>query len=405
MFVFSISLFILICWFFLYLYLSKKENSYVNILTPSLLVIVPTYFVFEMLHILLISGDENPVTYIYIYMSYFFMFFFLVLGYIGVRKKKYNSPLEQCFFNNNKHYRYLWLSLVFFVAGLAVYLPVLIEYSAYLLNPRYIYEKTRTGYGLYFFISLMFTQLSIVLGFYIKKWWFHLTLTPFNVILLVLHGNKTPILAMIMAYLLYRVYVLKKSLSFKFIFSVVAFVSVIMSLFFYLTFSGDENFLVKMASYSDYTRNSAMVIDSDYESRNGVLMLEAQLYSRIPRVVYPDKTLDFGYYRLVKNFYPSRFNNNEGMPSFGYGEFYADFGVLTIFVVSFLFFLKGMLIGFFRNKLMLDCSVYYFLPFIFLCGIDLIPLGTGWLFFEHIFLALILFLFIKIKVPNVRKLK
>ncbi len=403
MFIVFISLFSLICWTILYLYLSRRESSYVNILTPSLFVIVPTYFIFEILHVLLMPGKENPVTYAYIYMSYFSMYFFLVIGYIFVIKKKYTTPANWYFKKNN--YRYFWISLVFCVAGFMVYLPILIEYSSYLLNPRYIYEKTRTGYGVYFFMSLMCTQLSIILGFYIKKWWFHFGVTSFNVILLILHGNKTPILAMIMAYLLYRVYVLKKSLSFKFMFSVAAFVSVIISLFFYLTFSGDENFLVKMANYSDYTRNSALVIDSDYESRNGILMLEAQLYSRIPRAIYPDKTLDFGYYRLVKEFYPGRFNNNEGMPSFGYGEYYADFGVLTIFVVSFLFFLKGMLIGFFRNRLIIDCSVYYFLPFIFLCGIDLIPLGTGWLFFEHVFLAVILFLVIKTKVSNVRKLK
>jgi len=391
----------LISWSILYILVSLREGSYVNFLTPALFIFVPTHYVFELAYIAVYNHDVNIVTYTYLYAMYFIVYAVFVFGYYCSQSlRPYTANQVKVASSNNV--RYAIIAVLLSLLGFLIYYPILKEFSQYLFTPRVIYEKTRTGFGIYFFVSLMFSQLALMFCFYVRKWWITFVVVLGNILLLLLHGNKTPIFAMFISYLLYLFYVKGKRVDFKKLVLFLSVISIIVSIFFSLTFKGSEGLIVKMANYSDYTRNSALVIDSDYESNYGKLLLESQVFSRIPRAIFPDKPSDFGYFRLTKEFFPERFKNNQGMPSFGFGEYYADFGGLTIIVVSVLFFVKGITLGFFRNRLAKDANIYNFIPFAFLCDINIIPTGSGWLFLEHIALAAFAYLLIKVKASYVR---
>lgn len=244
-------------------------------------------------------------------------------------------------------------------------------------------------------------MLAILFSFYIYrgKKVLSILIIFLNVALIYLHGNKGPIIVLFLGWLLYRRYVEGMHFSVKQFMIYGLSISFAMVSFFYFTFKVEiEGVLEAMAGYSDYTRNAILLFNSNFEMQWGRLLFESEFYSRIPRGLYPNKPMDFGYFYLAKYFFPERFYLNQGAPSFGYGEYYADFGYVTPFVVAILFFLKGMLLGFFRNLLLVRRDIYILTPFLFLSGLSFLPLGTGWLFPEHLFISLLMYVAINIRI-------
>lgn len=127
-------------------------------------------------------------------------------------------------------------------------------------------------------------------------------------------------------------------------------------------------------------------------------MLESELYSRIPRVLWPSKPDDFGALYLAKVFYPEAFYRNQGAPAFGYGEYYADFGYFTPvwLIISGLF--KGIIAKYFANKTQQHKSAHYFIMFLFCIGVGIIPVSMGWLFPEHVVVAVMVYIVSKLTI-------
>ncbi|HFG5076382.1 TPA: O-antigen polymerase, partial [Salmonella enterica subsp. enterica serovar Typhi] len=179
----------------------------------------------------------------------------------------------------------------------------------------------------------------------------------------------------------------------KFMFLVKSFavIAVIVTAFFAYTFT-DGNPIENMANYSDYTRNAVLVASSNFDFMYGKLLMESEVYSRIPRAIWPDKPEDFGALYLAKVFFPDAFYRNQGAPAFGYGELYADFGLFTPvwLVISGVF--KGVLAKYFSNKTQETKSAHYFIMFLFCIGISVIPVSMGWLFPEHLMIAFMVYI-------------
>ncbi|HHD7223326.1 TPA: O-antigen polymerase, partial [Citrobacter freundii] len=169
-----------------------------------------------------------------------------------------------------------------------------------------------------------------------------------------------------------------------------AIITIIVTAFFAYTFS-DGNPIENMANYSDYTRNAVLIASSKFDFMYGKLLMESEIYSRIPRALWTGKPDDFGALYLAKVFFPDAFYRNQGAPAFGYGELYADFGLFTPvwLIISGVF--KGILAKYFSNKTQQTKSAHYFIMFLFCIGIGIIPVSMGWLFPEHLMVAFMVF--------------
>ncbi len=390
----------LFIWLVLYYFVYKKSKSVVNIFTPLIFMIVPQYFIFEFFHEYYVGSSYSNLSYLFIYLCYTASFLFLFIGYFFPLKLKEIPNHEAAPINYDK---YLIFSIFLTVIAFYSFLPIMREFKEYLFTPRIIYERTRTGYGMSFFLSILFSQLAVFLGFYTtsKYRFLSIAIILINLVLIYFHGNKSPLLTVAINYIIYQRYVLNKIISIKTFFIFSAVVSFLIAFIFVFTFGIDfKSAILVMAGYSDYTRNFALLIDSGYEPQFGRLLLESEFFSRIPRAIYPDKPVDFGYFELARRFYSESFYNNQGVPSFGLGDFYADFGFFSIVIISVTYFIKGLLLKVTVHILKTNRNIYYFIPFAFLCGANLLPIGFGWLFFEHCVLALILYFFLNVRLKT-----
>ncbi|MDJ3515406.1 O-antigen polymerase [Salmonella enterica] len=376
--------------FIVYLYtLSVRiEGKIINVMVPYLIITVPTLYVFEGIFVYLSEVQNYTVEYLFFYTCYITYIASFVISYLYTQRKPiYNKS------NTKNKPRYVFTSLLFTFLAFIIDLPVLMEFREYILSPRRIYELTRTGYGIYFYPSLMFSLVASICAFftYKKSKLFCISIVLFNCILIFLHGNKGPIFSIFIAFILYLSYIENKKIKFMFLVKSFAVIAVIVTAFFAYTFT-DGNPIENMANYSDYTRNAVLVASSNFDFMYGKLLMESEVYSRIPRAIWPDKPEDFGALYLAKVFFPDAFYRNQGAPAFGYGELYADFGLFTPvwLVISGVF--KGVLAKYFSNKTQETKSAHYFIMFLFCIGISVIPVSMGWLFPEHLIIAFMVYI-------------
>ncbi|WP_158301064.1 O-antigen polymerase [Janthinobacterium sp. BJB426] len=371
----------------------KYEKSYFNVLVPLAFFQVPIYFVLEPLNIAINGLQGSLFAYTYIYSCYVVKVVIFALVY------RYVRPINSRFINTiadrreNVDLKYLHIILIF-ISYLFMF-PIMYEYRDLLATPRNIYESTRTGYGIFLFTSALLNNLSFIAFIFSKKKTFtgsvlFISILFFNIYI---HGSKGQFVTILMIYFAYVAYVLNRKMSGgKFLINFGISASLLISLF--VIFASQQRNMVEVvvniSNYSDYTRNANMVIDSDFPTQYGKLLIESNLYSRLPRVVYPDKPKDFGYFLLAKTFYPEWFENDSGSPSFGIGGIWADFGIFSIFYFLFWAILLGVLFKTLAVKLKENSNMGLFILVLFFMGIDLIPLGTGYLVVEHLFLAIII---------------
>ncbi|MBS1204988.1 MAG: polymerase [Proteobacteria bacterium] len=379
----------------LYFFTVKMEGKVVNAMVPYIIISMPTLYIFECFYIYLTGGTEYTVEYMFFYACYIIYIFSFMAGYLLTQN---NNISEEKF--RQKH-RYGMASLFFTILAFVFYLPVLIEFKEYLLQPRRIYELTRTGYGIYFYPSLMFSLIASICAFFIykrHKFFAFLTLSS-NILLILLHGNKGPIFSIFIAFIIYLSYIENRKIKLMFLFKSVAVISLIVTVFFAYTYAGG-NPLENMAYYSDYTRNAVLIAHSDFDFMYGQLMLESEIYSRIPRALWHSKPDDFGALYLAKVFFPDAFYRNQGAPAFGYGEYFADFGYLTPLWLLISGVFKGILAKYFSNKTQQTKSAHYFILFLFCIGVSVIPVSMGWLFPEHVVIAVMVFMVSTMKISK-----
>jgi hypothetical protein len=282
-----------------------------------------------------------------------------------------------------------WILLA---ASILLYLPILIEFREFLLFPREIYMRTRTGYGIEFFGSSLLMYLALITYLFKRKKSLSggVVLGGICIALIYLHGSKGELLELIEIFILYRVYILRRAVTFASAVASIGAIALVGCLSFAL-FEGLTNvgeLAVSMAGYSDYTQNAILVIDNpNGQFFWGRLTLEDEIYTRIPRLIMPNKPKDFGSFKLASIYYPEWFQGDTGSPAFGIGEQYADFGVFAIILISLWSVLSGWVAALLVASLRRRPEPGRFVVLLFFSGVDIIPLGSGYLLPETIVLA------------------
>lgn len=368
-----------------YALISWSEKSLINAFSPYFLLFVPSNYLFELVHIHYFGYSGSSYAYMYCYGTYAIAFAFFALSYRLFPVLCFRTPLWGRIYSAN------YFPYIILVSAFVVYAPILFEFREYLSDPREIYMRTRSGYGLAFFLSTTLAYLSFVaIVFKRNRYWFEVPLIAVAcVVLLLAHGSKGQIVTLVLIYVLYRVYVEHRLFGIKAFSGFVVLFSAVIGLLFSLTLQNENesNLLKKIALYSDYTRNALLVIDSNMSPEMGRLTMEEVLFSRVPREFYSDKPKNFGTFYLAEKFYPEWFAADTGSPAFGIGVQYADFGDFAIVYIVVGALLSGVLLKVFMTRLKSYHHPADFIMVLFFSGITLIPIGVGNLLPEHLLIA------------------
>ncbi|HEX5460838.1 MAG TPA: hypothetical protein VFX20_12795 [Steroidobacteraceae bacterium] len=371
-----------------YVYVSKREGTYVNVLTASFVMMIPAEYLLQMYYLLAVGDSNSVYAYVLSYGTFAAYTTAFALAYTWIRMPAIRLPFGGYEAGRSRLPAYLLLA-----AAICLYLPVLIKFRADIADPREIYRETRTGYGVYFFLSLTLAYLAFILLLFAKRVG-KIELSMFFLLCIGftwLQGSKGHMLGFVFILALHWVYVQHRRIRlFKFLIFTAA-----MALFGLMLFIVTTPDLILggglqgLAAYSDYTRNGMLVIDSGMGPFYGRLTLENQFYPRIPRVLDPGKPKDFGDLYLAEHFYPDQFVTNVGAPAFANGTWYADFGVMALPLQLVAGILSGMMLKMFMRSLQRYGSPGDFIMVLFACGVPLITLGSTFLLPESLLLAVI----------------
>lgn len=376
----------LICVLCAYLLIYRRDGSWINWATPSYIFALSANYVFPFAVLFISGATGSKYSYAYCYTTYAVSALAGAAGYLSVKPTlvppRTLRPLPDVGLLP-------WLLLI---AAVLLYMPVIIEFRDSLLHPRDIYVQTRTGYGLYFFGSSALANVAFVTYLFKKHKSFSGALVFYVscITLVFLHGSKGQLLTLAYIRVLYWVYVQSKKVRLiKAFISVALLAGVGMASFaIFADFSDTVELLTFMRDYSDYTRNAMLVIDdSSATIYSGQLVLESEIYSRVPRLIMPDKPKDFGIYKLARIYYPASFRADAGSPDFGIGLQYADFGPFAILYICFWSALTGWLVATLVRSLRRQPRPATFVIFLFFSGIVILPIGSGYLLPETLLLA------------------
>jgi hypothetical protein len=373
------------CW--AYVSLSRYEGSYFNILAPSLCIGVPAYYFLPLLYIRLFGTDATAYAYIYVYAALAVETAVFAYAYRRTRTKTLPLPFTWSYQN------FTALSLGCLILGALMYAPILLQFREFLLDPRQIYNLTRSGFGAQFFLSSTLSYLAIILILFTQRSW----LTKSSVILsaiglLLLHGSKGQAVNALLIISLYFVYARGRKVGIKLAFLLGLSFALFLGLMFAASMTLGESTIEVVESltqYSDYTRNAMLVIDSNVPLQYGRLAIESNTTALLPRALFPTKPRNFGSFFLTDMLFPEWFDSDTS-PAFGVGLQYADFGKLAILYIALFAAFKGWLARIFVNRLRLYGHPADFLLIVFLADIALFPLGIGWFLPEVFLVALLL---------------
>ena len=372
-----------------YLLVSKREGTYLNILTPTFIIGIPGYYLLPLFFSYVFGTEASPFAYVYVYATLAVENVAFAFAYTRPTRRLLRLPL---------HYSYSNFGLLSFsFLGLAVllYAPILLQFPEYILDPRQLYTHTRTGFGVNFYISSTFAYLAVILiQFSGRSRWIKGFVILIATAVISLHGSKGQLLSLVLLIALFEVYVRGR----KFKFWPSFFAGVGLSFFLLLLFAatmtlGDTagEAIGTISGYSDYTRNAMLVIDSHFPLQYGRLTVEGATFGRIPRLLMPSKPKNFGALYLDDQFYPQYMDADAGVPDFGIGVQYADFGVFAIVYLAAFAMLRGWLAAVFVRRLSFLHHPADFFLVAFLADISLFPVGgIGWLLPEALIVAVLL---------------
>jgi hypothetical protein len=369
-----------------YLVLSKHEGSSINILTPSFVVAIPAYYLLPLVYLNLFGAEGSTYAHWWVYSALAVEPLTFVYAYLRTGDKVVRLPGVSSYSN------FGLVSLLCLSIGVLLYVPVLIQFREFIFDPRQIYAQTRTGFGIEAFVSSTLAYLAVILVLFSKR---SRTVKVFAILLatglLSLHGSKGQVLSVLSILLLYYVYVLGRKVTFARSMIVYMGTGILVLLLFAATMSLGENAadaLEAVSTYSDYTRNAMLVIDSHYPLQYGRLTIESNVLGAVPRQLMPGKPKNFGSFALAEEFYPERFDDDTGSPAFGVGVQYADFGAWAIVYLALAAALKGWLARIFVNRLKFTKHPADFFMVVFLADISVFPIGIGWLLPEALLVAM-----------------
>lgn len=379
-----------------YICIAHAEKSYINFASPMLLLQFPIAYVLEIGYLQRFDQSASDFAYLYLYACLAISNVIFTASYLLI------APIRMPAIRVSKYPTHgaakAW-SLLF--ASAALYAPILLAHPDLIVRPREIYELTRTGFGLSFFLSstLSFLGYAIYLCVGRKNIFEHLVFLIICVFLTLMHGSKGQLLTYVFIYLIYKVYIQGFKVGFlKACISGFLATIVLLSLFYYFSVGIDASDLYDfILAYSDYNRNGMLIIDSNHAPYFGRLLFENEFFTRIPRLFYPDKPKDFGTFELAKEFFPESFELDQGAPAFGLGFFYADFRGFTIFFLILTSAISGIITRTAVTALKEHKDIAWFVIVLFLSGVALIPLGAGYLLPEHVVLGILAGIFYRLR--------
>ncbi len=370
-----------------YVFISHREGSYLNILTPSLLVNIPAYYLLPIAYNSFFGMEASTYSHIYVYTTLAVENVIFAYTYTRPRTRPFRLPSAYGY----KHFG----SLAFASLGLAclLFLPLLLEFREYIFDPRRIYEETRTGFGSSYYTSSVCAYLAVILILFSRQSNFRKALVMIvSGIVLSLHGSKGQVLGIVLLPLLFRTYVQRKKVKLVHALLICMGLGALLVGMFVATVSlgGPLEALEWVSGYSDYVRNAMLVIDSNMPLQGGRLTWESNVVSLVPRAVMPDKPKDFGQFYLDQEFFPGSLDEDKGAPAFGIGVQYADFGFFAIVYLGLFAALRGWLARIWVQRLAHTRHPADFLMLAFLADISIIPIGTGWFLPETLLIAMFL---------------
>jgi hypothetical protein len=372
-----------------YVFVSRREGTYLNILTPYFMVSIPAYYLLPLFFAQVFGYEGSAYAYIYVYMTLAIENLAFAYAYTRPTRSLIRLPFGY------SHGNFGWLAFAFLGLAVLLYAPILIQFPEYLLDPRQIYTHTRTGFGLNFYTSSTLAYLAVILiQFSDHSRWLKGFVILMAAVILSLHGSKGQVLSLVLLLALLEVYAKQRKV--RLVKSLIAgavlgFLALLLMAATMALGDSPAEVMEAASSYSDYTRNAMLVIDSHFPLQYGRLTLESHVIGRIPRALMPNKPKNYGGLYLDDQFYPQSLDEDEGSPDFGIGVQYADFGNLAIVYLALFAILRGWLARVFVNRLKHSRHPSDFVLVAFLAGISLIPVGgVGWLLPEAVFLALFL---------------
>ena len=378
----------------LYVAVCIRLKSFINIFTPYFLITLASRYLLDNLYFFFTEINPDLLTYLIVYSYSLLDFSSLLIGFwiagssiINIKLFNMRSPLS-----NRAH----WLTLAL---SSALYLPIVANNIDLITNPRDIYTATRTGAGPLFFGSLILAYVSYALYLFSERqkswttWVYHILLIGS----LLLHGNKSPLVVLFFMNIIYASAIKRKLYTAIQAVKTGVLITVLIIGLFVISLSENmkQNFLLGVASYSDFNRNFALVVEDPPPIKLGMLTLEGQIWPLIPRSLYPNKPKNFGTFYLAEHYYPEWFDADAGAPAFGFGVTYADFHQWAILYILFTSLGVGILLRLYFNRLRAHHSPGDFIMVVFLSGTPLIELGAGYQFIPHLILSIIVMLSLK----------
>jgi hypothetical protein len=369
-----------------YVFVSRREGSYLNILTPAFLTTIPAYYLLPLFATHFFGPDATPYAYTYVYATLAAENVAFTYAYLRPTRRMIRLPLRYSYCN------FFLLSLILLGIAILMYVPILLEFPEYILDPRQIYEHTRVGFGFSYYVSSTLAYLSVVLiQFSGSSRWLRWGVVLVSAGLLSLHGSKGQVLSLFLLLALFEIYVNGRRVRLLTSLIVAGSLSLLVLLLFVASMVIERDPLEAVrtiSEYSDYTRNAMLVIDSHFPLQYGRLTIEGHVYGRIPRFLMPEKPMNFGALYLDDQFFPESLDAEAGSPDFGIGVQYADFGFLAIVYLACFGMLRGWLARVFIRRLRGTQHPADFIMVAFLANVSLFPVGgAGWLLPEALLVA------------------
>ena len=361
-----------------YVFVSKREGSYLNVLTPTFLTAIPANYLLPLFTTHFFGNDASPYAYTYVYATLAVEQVAFAYAYLRPARRLMKLPFRYSYSN------FAGLSLTLLGIGVLMYVPILLEFPEHILNPRQIYEHTRVGFGVTYYVSSTLAYFSVILILFSGcSRWIRWGVVLVAAGLLSLHGSKGQVLSLFLVLALYEVYVRGRKVRLFTSLIVAASLSLLVLLLFVASMVIERDPLEAIrtiSEYSDYTRNGMLVIDSNFPLQYGRLTIESNVLGRIPRFLMPDKPKNFGALYLDDQFFPNSLDEEKGAPDFGIGVQYADFGALAMIYLAIFGLVRGVLARIFVRRLSGSHHPSDFLMVAFLANISLFPVGAvGWL--------------------------
>ncbi len=359
-----------------YALFSLRVGNFINVLTPFLLFEIPAHYVLELVDIAVFGRSGSDYAYFYCYATYTLGILATALGYLGMTARPVSVVLTA------PTLRVPALPVLLLLVGAGLYAPVLLAYPHLLASPREIYSLTRSGFGIFFFLSSFAVYIGYILFLFSGKHGrvAHLSYFLAACLILYMHGSKGQVLQLFLISLFYFTFVQRKRFGIGKVMLIGPTAALgILGLFYLITPADSAVELISnVAAYSDYTRNSMLVIDDPHlVLQHGQLTAGEMIYSLVPRAVFPDKPTDFGSLWLAEQYFPKRFAANTGAPAFGIGVPYADFGDFAIVYWTLASLLAGATMRLLTSKLRIAPDAGTFALLLVFLNVQLIPAGAA----------------------------